>query len=220
MINCKIIRMSPDNTNSVLFYNKTDAVIFDPWGTANDWKKLLDENKLNLKAIYCTHGHADHISAAPDLATEFNIHWELSKMDFCQLKFGADLLEYFGLPRVDFNNLIQPIDFLSDTIEIFPDIFAKIISTPGHTGGSVCFAINHTVKIGEQIIENILISGDTLFYDSIGRWDLPGGDPKEIRKSLIKLIEQNFPDNTLIIPGHGICGNWSIIKAENKFLRF
>ena len=67
----EVLHLPPMNTNSVLVSVGTDCVIFDAWGKATDWERVLSERGLNLRAIYATHGHPDHISAAPSLARTF-----------------------------------------------------------------------------------------------------------------------------------------------------
>ena len=64
----EVLHMPPENTNSLLVTVGKEAVIFDAWGNAVDWEKLLESRGLRLRAIYSTHGHGDHISAAPFLA--------------------------------------------------------------------------------------------------------------------------------------------------------
>ena len=74
-IKFEVLHMPPLNTNSVLVSCGNDAVIFDPWGKAKDWERVLIERGVRLHAIYVTHGHPDHISAAPALARAFNVDW-------------------------------------------------------------------------------------------------------------------------------------------------
>ena len=73
----EVLHMPPMNTNSVLVTMGVDAVIFDAWGRAADWQSLLQQRNLNLRAIYATHVHPDHISAAPALAREMDVDWFL-----------------------------------------------------------------------------------------------------------------------------------------------
>ena len=77
----EVLHLPPMNTNSLVVSCGTDAVIFDAWGKASDWEKVLIERGLKLRAIYATHGHPDHISAAPSLARAFNVDWYLNAND-------------------------------------------------------------------------------------------------------------------------------------------
>jgi glyoxylase-like metal-dependent hydrolase (beta-lactamase superfamily II) len=101
------------------------------------------------------------------------------------------------------------IDIPAKKIEILPGMSCEIISTPGHSKGSLCFVIpaQAGIQCAAGIIKNpIVITGDTLFLEFVGRMDLPGGDESEMRQSLATLRAKNFPTDTLIIPGHGPVG--------------
>ena len=92
--------MPPENTNSVLVSSGGDCVIFDAWGRAQDWEKLLKQRGLNLRAIYSTHGHSDHISATPELARIHNIPWFLNASDIPLILWGNGILDFWELPRI------------------------------------------------------------------------------------------------------------------------
>lgn len=80
-IKFEILHLPPENTNSILVSCGDDCVIFDAWGRASDWENILRNRGLNLRAIYATHGHPDHISAASMLADKFGVDWFLSDQD-------------------------------------------------------------------------------------------------------------------------------------------
>ena len=86
--------MLPQNTNSVVVSDGTNCVIFDPWGNVADWEKYLSEHNLKPEAIFITHGHPDHIAAAPKLAEKYNVPWYLHSGDFRLVGWGNDLLIY------------------------------------------------------------------------------------------------------------------------------
>ena len=130
----EIVNMQPNNTTSVLLVRGGECVIFDPWGRAADWIKLLDDRGLKLAGIYATHGHPDHISAAPDLAKHYNIDWHMSHLDMGLLKWGNGLLEYFGLPIIN-DDFKQPTDLTDGTHAVINGVDMHVISVPGHTPG-------------------------------------------------------------------------------------
>lgn len=209
MPNFEVLHMPPENTNSVLVTHGNDAVIFDAWGRVADWEKLLTARGLRLRAIYSTHGHGDHISAAPMLAEKYNIPWFLNSEDDVLISWSNNLLKYFGLPEIE-NGYRRPTDLESGTIEILPGVFADVIESPGHTPGGVMY---YFPEFG------ILLTGDTLFRDSCGRYDLPGGDANALMQSVSKLYEMNLPDETYVVHGHGVDSTISQLKSENPYFK-
>lgn len=207
--NFEVLHMPPENTNSVLVTRGNDAVIFDAWGRVADWEKLLTARGLRLRAIYSTHGHGDHIAAAPILAEKYNIPWFLNSEDDVLISWSNNLLKYFGLPEIE-NNYRRPTDLESGTLEILPGVFADVIESPGHTPGGVMY---YFPDFG------ILLTGDTLFRDSCGRYDLPGGDANALMQSVSKLYEMNLPNETYVVHGHGMDSTISQLKSENPYFK-
>lgn len=207
--NFEVLHMPPENTNSLLVTSGGDAVIFDAWGRADAWEKLLESRGLRLRAIYSTHGHGDHISAAPELAEKYNVPWYLNSEDNVLISWSDGLLEYFGLPKPD-GNYRAPTDIDSGNIEILPNIYMDVIETPGHSAGGMSY---YFPDFG------VLVTGDTLFRDSCGRYDLPGGDMNALMQSIAKIYEMNLPDETYVVHGHGIDSTIGILKKENPYFK-
>lgn len=203
----ELIQMQPHNTQSVVVRSGTDCVIFDPWGTADDWVTVLDKRGLKLRAIYVTHGHPDHISAAPKLAQKYNAPWYLHNADFRLVGWGNDLLAYFGLSPITINDTRPTSLDLTDT-EILPNLHMQIIETPGHTPGGVAYYFPD---------ENIIIIGDTIFQESIGRYDLPGGDKNMLFQSISKLHSMQLPDKTEVVHGHGMATTIDWLHKNNPY---
>lgn len=205
----EVLHMPPENTNSVLVSQGEDAVIFDAWGRAEDWEKLLSDRHLNLRAIYSTHGHSDHISAAPDLAAKYNVPWYLNSGDEDLIMWGNALLDFFEMPHIapDYK---KPEDLHAGSQNVLPNIQMQIIETPGHSAGGVSF---YFPAFG------VLLTGDTLFRDSFGRYDLPGGDAKTLSKSISKLYEMNLPDETYVVHGHGVDSTIELLKQQNPYFK-
>lgn len=208
-INFEVIHMSPMNTNSVLVTCGTDAVIFDAWGRANDWQQLLHERGLNLRAIYATHGHPDHISAAPDLARIFNVDWFLNAADNYQILSGNGLLDIFDLPHIT-DDYKRPQNLQVGTVEILPGLTMDTWSSPGHTPGGMMFYFPKY---------KILLVGDTIFQDSFGRTDFPGGSDIQIHESIHRLYQKNLDDDTYVIHGHGMETNIGWLKGNNPWFK-
>lgn len=201
-------------------------------GDENAVAQILDEHDCVPVGVLLTHGHFDHVCGLKHLRRAFpNIPIAIGEADKKFLgKKSADahkqslgllamdgeeefLQELSDLPEADF--LLKDGDTLdcvfkaecvagAFTGDEAPDFEAvlnalshwKVIATPGHTKGSVCF-YNES--------EKALISGDTVFYQSYGRTDLPGGSEREMQKSLAKIFEE-LPKDVLVYPGHGAYG--------------
>ena len=196
--------MEPKFTNSVLVTSGTSAVIFDAWGRADAWQKLLESRKLNLRAIYATHGHSDHISAAPELARRYNVPWYMDLRDLPLVLWGNQILDFWELPPLP-DDFVRPTDLRAGWVKILGDIDMEIIAAPGHSAGGVMFYFPEY---------KILLSGDTIFHDGVGRTDLPGGNADELRKTISELIARDLPDDTYVVHGHGVDSMMRDIKAR------
>lgn len=164
-----------------------NALLIDAPYSAEAISRELEKLGLTPKMILLTHGHCDHIEALGGLCERYGCEVYISAADKAMLSDRAlCLAEYFGTPFAPFDGAKT----LSDGQELsLDDITIKVIATPGHSAGSVCY-----------LAENALFTGDTLFYKSIGRTDLGGSYPQLIR-SVAKLYEGG-KDYT-IYPGHG-----------------
>ena len=190
----KIEKFVPDEfaaNNYILYNEKTKtAAIFDPSLCFSKTDKFIKENGLNLKYIFITHGHFDHLGdikkfqdSYPDIRTYFpkNDKVLYDNLSLQSQMFGAPMVEEFTID-----------EFIDENSGIFiDDIKIQIIETPGHSKGSTCYLIN-----------DFLISGDTLFLEEIGRCDLPTGSFNEISHS-IKGKLFNLDDNIKVFTGHG-----------------
>jgi glyoxylase-like metal-dependent hydrolase (beta-lactamase superfamily II) len=106
----------------------------------SEWTRIIDEHGLKLRAIYATHGHPDHISAAPMLAKQYNVPWYLHSGDFRIVGWGNDLLTYFGLPQITVDDVRPTLLDVQDTT-VLPGVTMKIIETPGHTPGCCSYVL-------------------------------------------------------------------------------
>jgi glyoxylase-like metal-dependent hydrolase (beta-lactamase superfamily II) len=205
----EIIKTGDLETNSTIISQDGLCAIFDPDGNIDLWREMLDARGLKPVGIFLTHGHFDHVGAVADLTAEHNIKWHMSAEDIPMLKQSNMFGFLFGARRIK----IPPMELFSalpdsGLNEILPNINAEIISTPGHTKGGVCFYFEK---------ENLLISGDTLFADTIGRADLPFSNENDLLRSISELKNRNFPAHTRVIPGHSNESDIANIKIENPY---
>lgn len=188
MVKVKTIVVGELQTNSYLVFNDTEAILIDPGAEAGKILSCLEKYDLNLKFIVNTHGHIDHISGNDELAEKTGakvlIHSEDALMLSCpKLNLSCSCEKGIIIKKPD-RILID-----NDIIET-GNIKMKVISTPGHTRGSISL-----------LLEDKIFCGDTIFAEGVGRTDFPGGDSKMLMQSIKKLLQ--FPENTRLYPGHG-----------------
>ena len=177
-----------------IVHKNGQGLIIDPSWQMDEIYQTLEKNQITPKAVLFTHGHYDHLTGAQDLLGKYKIKGYIGKED----------IELSDLPK----DLLIPIED-NCTLEI-AGMTVDFIHTPGHTKGSYCIKI-----------DNNLFSGDTLFTGSIGRTDLPGGNTREMQKSLILLSK--LPHETEVYCGHAYGPSFkTTIKEElenNSFMK-
>lgn len=188
------------NTHIVYDEETKNALIIDLGADFSKIQAVLESKKLNAKALLLTHGHFDHSLGAKS-AFDNGLKVFVSKNDSKMLTEKTENLSYhFGL---SFNTLSSFETLEEGEYEIF-GFSVLVIETPGHTKGSICF-----------IIGDYLFSGDTLFKDSFGRYDFPGGSLSELKTSLKRLFELR---NLVVFTGHGEKTNIDYEKENNPIL--
>jgi hydroxyacylglutathione hydrolase len=184
-----------------------EAMVIDPGDNIPQILAFLAAHKLTLKQIIVTHGHIDHIGGAARLKKATGAPVLLNQNDLPQLDIMDQQAAWLGVPPPE----IPPPDVSADEGMIvgIAGHTAQVLHTPGHTEGSICL---HFAP------ENLLLAGDTLFAGSIGRTDLPGGDGKQILRSLHGRLLV-LPDETVVIPGHGPVTTIGEERESNPFLQ-
>jgi glyoxylase-like metal-dependent hydrolase (beta-lactamase superfamily II) len=164
-----------------------EAALIDCSSIDDNIKEDLQSLNAKLKYILLTHGHFDHVAGIRQLGTDTKL--VMHKNDLGWLEKTNQYLPMFGMPEITIPKVNQYVED-GDILEL-GNYEIKVIHTPGHTQGGVCY-----------YVDGKLFSGDTIFRESVGRCDLEGGDFKQIIKSITSKIF-TLPPNTLIYPGHG-----------------
>jgi glyoxylase-like metal-dependent hydrolase (beta-lactamase superfamily II) len=195
--------------NCSIFGDETsrEAIVVDPGDQIDDILAALARHQLTVHSIVITHAHIDHIGGAAKLkqATGAPVYMNANdQLLYDNLDSQAAWLGMAPPERTTVDTSARD----GDVLRLGPAEF-HVLHTPGHTQGSLCLWLRSESK---------LIAGDTLFRDSVGRTDLPGGNHRQLLASIHgKLL--TLPEETLVIPGHGPSTTIGREKEQNYFLK-
>lgn len=194
-------------TNTYIVSDSTKkCVIIDPAGNSKTIMQELSALNLTPKAVLLTHGHYDHISALSDIAEQYvNLPVYIHKSE---VPYLADSNFNLSVPLCGevytFNGNVKEVE--NGTVIKIGTLEFKVLHTPGHTPGSVCY-----------ITEDSIFSGDTLFASTVGRTDFPGGSYPTLLASLKKLKALDKDYN--IYPGHNAATTLNREKTYNEYMQ-
>ncbi len=214
----------PIETNCYLLYDtdSKEAALFDVGGPVDSLVSIITERQLKLKYIFATHCHMDHLEGVPLIRNRFpdallcynqqdydsflvSIEWGIKHFDpgmTEELKQNPATAKWFDYDLAAFG---PPQVYLEDNqIYKLGKLQIRTILSPGHSIGSICYQV-----------EDVLLSGDVLFYRTAGRTDLIGGSTEDLVKSVRRLYTM-FPDGTKVYPGHDQPTDIGSEKKENK----
>jgi len=192
-VQIEVVTVGPLQTNCYILCDGDECVVIDP-GDEPD-KILAVLRNRGISAIVATHLHFDHVGAVGELVKLSGAPFYVHKDDWDIRDKLTKLAEHFGY-RVDLPNP----KFLGDSVE-----WLRVLHTPGHTPGSVSL-------IGDGFV----FTGDTLFYQAVGRADLPGGNWRQLVNSVCRLYQ--LPDEYVVYAGHGPSTTIGLEKRENPLV--
>ena len=203
MIIKSFIKPPIDNNNYLIVDERTkEAALIDCSTFDDEILTEIEDLNAKLKYVLLTHGHFDHITGLND--TDEDVKVLLHPADLEWIKELNTYLPMIGMPAMDTPRIDG--EFSDGDVIKLGDTEIKVIHTPGHTQGGVCFYVNGN-----------LFSGDTIFRESVGRCDLPGGNFTQIVESIEEKIF-TLPDETVIYPGHGRNTTVGWEKENNTYL--
>ena len=195
----KALPMGMIGANCYMIKGETGAVLVDTGEYSSVLEQFLKDNCDKERLILLTHSHFDHIGGALKLHENTGVKIAIGAKDAPSLLDGdKNLSNSFGVKLTPFS---ADVTFSDGEEFSVGDLKFKVIETAGHTVGGVCY-----------LIDDCLFSGDTLFFESIGRTDFPDGDYKTIKNSLDKLMK--LDDSIVVLSGHG---QSSTIEHERNF---
>lgn len=212
MTKVQVFEFNPFAENTYVVFDDTGAcIIFDPgcydFGERAALKNFIEENDLQPVRLINTHCHLDHVFGNAFVAKTWELGLEIHIGELPVLQRFPQVCQMYGIPFADAPPMPTRFIEAGETIE-FGKSRLKALFTPGHSPASLSFYCSD---------EGFVIAGDVLFYESIGRTDLPGGDMNTLLKSI---RDQLFalPDATLVYPGHGPTTTIRHEKEYNPFL--
>jgi hydroxyacylglutathione hydrolase len=184
-----------------------EAIVVDPGDNLPEILSRLQKHGLTLRQIVITHAHIDHVGGAVLLKRATGAPVFLNQKDLGLLGAMEVQAGWIGVPTPE---VAPPDGSAEDGLTLgLAALPGEVIHTPGHTPGSICLLFPK---------QNLLLAGDTLFAGSIGRTDLPGGDGRQILRSLRDRLLV-LPDTTRVLPGHGPETTIGEERQSNPFLQ-
>jgi len=212
MIEVKSFTYNPFQENTYLLINgKRQCFIIDPGcyftNERDELLRFIAEEGLTPVRLLNTHCHLDHIFGNNLVNKQFGLRPWIHTLEQPLLNRSTEVGEMYNMP---FDPSPNPEGYLEDHQQIhWENDVLEVILAPGHSPGSICFYVE---------AENLMIGGDVLFRESVGRTDLPGGDPLVLERSIRERL-YSLSDEVVVYPGHGPSTTIGHEKRNNPFVR-
>lgn len=204
MTEIKSVTLGDIDNNCYLITDEASGLsaLVDCTDASDKMRSFIGDAKLEY--ILLTHGHFDHIGGVPEIKKDYGAKVVISEEDAPMLSSGkASLSVFMGIQQEN----CEPDITVSEGSEIMlGETKIKVLATPGHTKGGVCY-----------LLDDCIFTGDTLFFCSCGRTDFPGGSAKEIMQSLKRL--SSLDGSLKVYPGHDRFSTMAFEKANNPYMR-
>lgn len=198
----RLVTTSYQENCYIIWDDDKKSAIIDPGGDNEKIAAFIEKNDLKIEKILLTHGHFDHIGAAAELSEKYDVPVVLNEKEMVIVnERGESFGILFDVPKKR--------EYIKENDEvIIGNISLKVIETPGHTVGSVCY-----------IYDNTMFSGDTLFLNTVGRWDFYTGSLEMLYDSVVNKLFK-MEDSIKVYPGHGFSTTIAQEKINNGILGY
>ena len=202
------IVVGPLGVNCLILGDKqsNEGVVIDPGADCDMVLGAVARLGIKVKYLINTHGHFDHVGCNKPVQEATGAEFLIHEKDLALLMMASRSARNYGLSVEDSP---QPARFLTDGMRLdFGRRSIEVLHTPGHTEGGCCLLLRN---------ENLVVTGDTLFADSVGRTDLPGGSHEVLMASIREKL-MPLADETIVWPGHGPSSTIGRERRSNPYI--
>lgn len=193
-----------------VIWNETtrNAVLIDPTDDPSTFLEFVHDKGLTVRHLLLTHGHIDHAAGVCEVAKALDLVPRLHRDDWSLYAKMPEWGRSLGLIAEAPDVAPEHVEH-DETVDVEDGFRLRVLHTPGHTPGQVAYYVQELA---------LVVVGDTLFFGSVGRTDLPGGDMEALSRSIRERLYA-LPDDTVVVPGHGNRTTIGREKRENPFVR-